>query len=223
MTEHERARRRRQQRRRQQIRRRRLALTGFLALIFLTSAIITGVAATRSKAPKESAADSTLAGVSAFDITSEITTQAATEATSELETETKLIYSLDWGADDAYRLAKMAMAEAESEDTEGKALVILVILNRVWSDSFPGTIQEVIAQQNAFTSYSNGRYDRVEPDEDCWAALELIQNGWDESQGALYFERTPEAGESTWHSRNLKKLFTHGNHTFYTEKEADKQ
>lgn len=28
------------------------------------------------------------------------------------------------------------MAEAEGEDTEGKALVILVVLNRVWSDDF---------------------------------------------------------------------------------------
>ena len=40
---------------------------------------------------------------------------------------------------------------------------------------------------------------------------------WDESQGALYFEKASD--ESTWHSRNLQKLFTHGAHTFYTEKE----
>ncbi|MEZ3502948.1 MAG: cell wall hydrolase [Lachnospiraceae bacterium] len=115
----------------------------------------------------------------------------------------------------------MAMAEAEGEDTEGKALVILVIYNRTRSGKFPDTVKGVISQRNAFTSYSNGRYDRVEPDADCWAALDLIQEtGWDESQGALYFERTPEDGESTWHSRNLERLFIHGNHTFYTEKEA---
>ena len=39
---------------------------------------------------------------------------------------------------------------------------------------------------------------------------------WDESQGATYFERTTD--EATWHNTTLKKLFTHGNHTFYTEK-----
>ena len=122
--------------------------------------------------------------------------------------------------DEAYILTKIAMAEAEGEDTEGKALVILTVLNRVEAPQFPGTIVEVITQRNAFSSYSNGRYDRVEPDADCRAALELVEGGWDESRGALYFERTPEDGESTWHSRNLEKLFIHGNHTFYREKEA---
>ena len=52
--------------------------------------------------------------------------------------------SMDWDAEDAYMLAKIAMAEAESEDTEGKALVMLVVLNRVWSDEFPDTIAGVI-------------------------------------------------------------------------------
>ncbi len=128
---------------------------------------------------------------------------------------------LGWTAAEEYKAAKMAMAEAEGEDTEGKALVILVIYNRTKSGKFPDTVKGVISQRNAFTSYSNGRYEAVKPDADCWAALDLIQEtGWDESQGALYFEQTPEDGESTWHSRNLERLFIHGNHTFYTEKEA---
>lgn len=37
---------------------------------------------------------------------------------------TGLIHSMDFDASDAYLLEKIAMAEAESEDTEGKALVI---------------------------------------------------------------------------------------------------
>lgn len=128
---------------------------------------------------------------------------------------------LSWSKYDEYRATRMAMAEAESEDTEGKALVILVIYNRVKSGKFPNTVAGVISQENAFTSYHNGRYDRVKLDADCWAALDLIQEtGWDESQGALYFEQTPKDGESTWHSRNLERLFIHGNHTFYTEKEV---
>ena len=73
-------------------------------------------------------------------------------------------------------------------------------------------------QDGAFTPVSNGRYDKVEPDADCMKAMELIAvEHWDESQGALYFEKASD--ESTWHSRNLQKLFTHGAHTFYTEKE----
>ena len=122
-----------------------------------------------------------------------------------------------WTDKEAYLLARLAMAEAESEDTESKALVIRTVLNRVESDNayFPDTVSEVIFQKDAFTPTRNGRFDKVEPNEDCYAALELIKDGWDESHGALYFERTTKA--ETWHSRNLEKLFVHGNHTFYTE------
>lgn len=127
-----------------------------------------------------------------------------------------LIGSMDWDTDEAYMLAKISMAEAEGEDTEGKALVILVVLNRVWSDEFPDTIEEVITQKKQFAAYENGRYDRVEPNEDCYRALELVQvSHWNESQNATYFERTTD--EETWHNSNLKKLFTHGNHTFFIE------
>ena len=144
--------------------------------------------------------------------------EAVKQAQERYETEASktIIESKDWDADESYMLAKIAMAEAEGEDTEGKALVILVVLNRVWSEDFPNTIKEVIAEEGQFTAYKNGRYDRVEPNEDCYRALEMVQvENWDKSQGALYFERT--STEDTWHNTHLKKLFTHGNHTFYTE------
>ena len=125
--------------------------------------------------------------------------------------------SMELSENDAYLLAKIAMAEAEGEDTIGKALVIRTILNRVESDNayFPDTVSEVIFQKDAFTPVRNGRFEKVEPNEECYAALELIKEGWDESHGALYFERNTT--KETWHSRNLEKLFVHGNHTFYTE------
>ena len=71
--------------------------------------------------------------------TSEQTVSAETEdTTATLQSAgSSLSGSMDWDAEDAYMLAKIAMAEAESEDTEGKALVILVVLNRVWSEEFP--------------------------------------------------------------------------------------
>ena len=129
----------------------------------------------------------------------------------------KASWSLDWSAEDSYILTKIAMAEAEGEDTEGKALVILVVLNRVWDDSFPDTIEEVVMQENQFSPVANGRYEKVEPDSGCLDALELVMDGWDESEGALYFE---SRSLSTWHQRNLKYLFKHGNHYFYKEKEV---
>lgn len=123
-----------------------------------------------------------------------------------------------WTSYEGYLLARIAMAEAESEDTECKALVILTVLNRVGSDSFPDSIEEVIFQKGQFSPISNGRWDRVEPDKDCWAALDLVESGWNESQGALYFEASKD--HDTWHSRNLVKLFEHGVTTFYTEDDA---
>ncbi len=155
-----------------------------------------------------------------IDMVGEMPTESP-KATTEPTEAPQRGQELGWSASEEYIAARMAMAEAEGEYTEGKALVILVIYNRTKSGKFPDTVKGVISQQNAFTSYHNGRYEAVEPDIDCWAALDLIQEtGWDESQGALYFEQTPEDGESTWHSRNLERLFIHGNHTFYTEKEA---
>lgn len=210
---------RRRRRRRQRIKRRILCVA-------IAAAAIAAIAAFASFAASRNrieAAEETKEAEKrpAVDIVETATEKATEAAQAEPTTEETLVKSMDWSAEDAYILAKMAMAEAEGEDTEGKALVILVILNRVWAEQFPDTILGVISQENAFTSYSNGRYDRVEPDADCMAALRLVESHWDESQGALYFERTPAEGESTWHSRNLEKLFTHGNHTFYREKEVN--
>jgi len=136
------------------------------------------------------------------------------------------IPSMDWNVEESYLLAKIAMVEAEGEDVEGKALVMLVVLNRVWSDRFPDTIEEVIYQRtgNGGWQFSplqeGGRWYTTEPDQECWEALELIQiEKWDESQGALYFE---SAGKSDWHRKNLEFLFQYGNHYFYTDKELVK-
>ena len=140
------------------------------------------------------------------------TAAPATEAPEE-NTYESLIGSRDWGAEDAELLMKIAMAEAEGESVEGKALVILVVLNRVWSDEFPNTIEEVIFQPRQFSvTEPGGRYYTTEPDESCREALRLVSMGWDESQGALYFE---SCESDSWHSRNLEYLFQEGNHRFY--------
>lgn len=153
--------------------------------------------------------------------TEEILRKSAVEWSQKNQTKAEdnedIIQSMDWDAEESYYLAKIAMAEAEGEDTEGKALVMLVVLNRVWSDEFPNSIKEVILQENQFSPVANGRFDAVEPDEDCYKALEMIQvQKWDESQGSTYFE---SESDSTWHQENLQFLFQHGRHYFYKDKE----
>lgn len=130
-----------------------------------------------------------------------------------------ITHGMDWDAEESYMLAKIAMAEAEGEDTAGKALVMLVVLNRVWSDRFPDSIEEVIYEDGQFSPVANGRFDRVEPDEDCWKALAMIEvEGWNESMGATYFE---SKSDSEWHEENLLFLFQYGSHYFYTDKKEE--
>lgn len=90
---------------------------------------------------------------------------------------------------DSYLLAKIAMAEAENQDTEGKALVMLVVLNRAWGDNeFPDTVEDVIYDDGQFSPVLEGKFEQTIPNKDCWDALEMVMQGWDESKGALYFE-----------------------------------
>lgn len=118
---------------------------------------------------------------------------------------------------DSYLLAKIAMAEAGNQDTEGKALVMLVVLNRAWGDNeFPDTVEDVIYDDGQFSPVLEGKFEQTIPNKDCWDALEMVMQGWDESEGALYFE---SKSSSTWHEDNLKFLFKHQDHYFYTEKE----
>lgn len=150
-----------------------------------------------------------------------IITQPETITKEEPEKEESLIQSMDWDGEESYLLAKIAMAEAEGESIEGKALVILVVLNRVWSNQFPDTIEEVILQEykgvHQFSvTMDGGRWWRVEPNEECYEALDLVMSGWNESRNALYFE---SPSESAWHQEHLDFLFKYGNHYFYRDKE----
>lgn len=148
----------------------------------------------------------------------EKTTIAQTTVAAETEQPTEVTYeslimSRDWSAEESQMLMKIAMAEAEGESVEGKALVMLVVLNRVWSDDFPDTIEEVIFQPKQFSPVTEGgRYYTTEPNEECYEALGLVMSGWDESRGALYFE---SCERSSWHSENLEYLYQVGNHKFY--------
>ena len=111
-----------------------------------------------------------------------------------------------------YLLSKLVMAEAESETLTGQALVALVVLNRVESPDFPNSIYDVIFQDGQFTPIKDGRWDAVEPDDSCKAAVHFVETGcWDESQGATYFS----THETEWHRNNLKYLFEKGAHRFY--------
>ncbi len=116
-----------------------------------------------------------------------------------------ITYNKDWSANDEYLLAKIAMAEGENQSLETKVRIVLSVLNRVHSGEFPNTIQGVLFQVvngvHQFTPVADGRWYKVEPNEECWEAVKIAKETMhDYSCGALYFESDP--GEN-WHSRNL--------------------
>ena len=138
------------------------------------------------------------------------------EESSEVQVDyyPEFTYSKDWSAKESYLLARIAMAEAEGCNTQTKTLIIVCVLNRVWSDEFPDTIEEVIFQENQFSPIDNGRWDRVEPNEDCYEAVKVVMEAkYDYSGGATYFENC--ADEDNWHSRNLEFLYESEGIRFY--------
>ncbi len=159
--------------------------------------------------------------ISAYEVYAEENTQEVVaddepQETFKIEYATTIMNE-EINADEAYLLAKIAMAEAEGEDVEGKALVMLVVLNRTKAEGFPDTVSDVIYEKGQFTPVANGRFQKVEPDKECFEALQLIvTDKWDESQGATYFE---SESSSTWHRDNLNYLYSHGGHDFYTDRE----
>ena len=113
-------------------------------------------------------------------------------------------------------LEKIIMAEAGyDDDTEGQILVGNVIFNRVKSSQFPNSIYDVVFQQNQFAPIYDGAYDKAVPNDSVKKAINLLLNGDDKSQGALYFRTIKGATPDCWHEKALTKVFDHGPHRFY--------
>lgn len=74
-------------------------------------------------------------------------------------------------------LALVVEAEAGNQSELGKRLVVDVVLNRVDSPDFPDSIEEVITQKNAFSSYWDGGIEKVQcPAPSTYAVVEAELN-----------------------------------------------
>lgn len=140
----------------------------------------------------------------------EINTQ---EIMDELVTESQeeRIKGFEITYDEAQMLMKIAMAEAESDGIQGKAMVMAVILNRVEDDRFPDSIKGVIFQEHQFSPITDGRYYNAEPDVECHLALAEIEMGEYYTIDALYFENA----DKSWQQSKCEYLGTIGHHRFY--------
>ncbi|MGN0771127.1 MAG: spore cortex-lytic enzyme [Christensenellales bacterium] len=116
-----------------------------------------------------------------------------------------------YNSQDVYLLAKCVYAESRGEPYTGQVAVAAVVLNRVRSSSFPNTIAGVIYQPYAFTAVADGQIN-LEPDQTAYNAVRDAMNGWDPTNGCLYYFN-PDTATSSWIWTREVKL-TIGRHKF---------
>lgn len=119
-------------------------------------------------------------------------------------------------------LCRIVQAEAGGEDEKGKILVAEVILNRVLAEGFKDCVYDVVFEKTGnsaqFSPTVDGRYFTVKVTEETKTAVEKALHGEDFSEGALFFSARSKANPNDmgWFDHNLKWLFQHGGHEFYT-------
>ena len=100
-------------------------------------------------------------------------------------------------------MAQLVWHEAGNQDMVGKMLVADTVLNRMESDRFPNTVEEVIFQKGQFTTAKV--LGRVEPTIECYGAVLSEIDGERYNTEVLFFGRGYGCG---------KPLFQHQDHCF---------
>ena len=137
----------------------------------------------------------------------EVMMTTVSEATEEEQEELLAPYDI-FGIDEYeyYLLSHIVEAEAGNQGIDGKRLVVDVVFNRVMSDQFPNSVEEVLTQDGQFTTYINGAYELVEPSEDTHEAIAIEYDYIRNTD--VYFFRTDH-----YHSFG-KPLFVEEDHYF---------
>ncbi len=112
---------------------------------------------------------------------------------------------------DVYLLARLVYGEARGEVYKGKVAVAAVVLNRVESSQFPGSIAKVIYQNGAFSVVNDGQIN-LSPDQESLKAARDAMNGWDPSGNALFYYN-PDKSSNSW-IRTRAVICEIGNHLF---------
>ena len=99
-------------------------------------------------------------------------------------------------SNDLNLLSRLVYGEARGEPYTGQVAVAAVVLNRVKHSSFPNTIAGVIYQKGAFDVVSDGQIN-LTPNETAKKAAQDALNGWDPSNGAIYYFN-PSTATNKW-------------------------
>ena len=117
---------------------------------------------------------------------------------------------------DLYWLARIISAEAQGESFEGQIAVGNVVLNRMRSGEFPGTVKEVIFDTKygiQFAPVANGTVSNT-PTASAVRAAKVCLEGYTLSSRILYFFNPALTG-TNWIQKNRPYIMTIGNHKFY--------
>jgi len=101
---------------------------------------------------------------------------------------------------------KMVEAETTGGKSDSKVNVAHVIFNRIYSDQFPNTIEEVLFQRNAFSPVYDGRYYTVGVTQLTIDSVNAALNGLDTTQDSTFFMYRAGSAKknSTWFEKNLE-------------------
>ncbi len=108
-------------------------------------------------------------------------------------------------------LAKVVYGEARGESFAGQVAIAAVVLNRVESDKFGNTVNEVIFEPGAFTAVSDGQY-YMQPDQEAYKAAQAAIEGWDPTNNSIYYWNPATATNKWIWSRPI--TITIGKHVF---------
>lgn len=134
--------------------------------------------------------------------------EAAKAAAQKSATTTTQNAAVAASTDEVTLLAAIIQCEAGNECYEGQVAVGAVVMNRVRSGSYPGSIYNVVYQGGQFTPAGNGSVAATVangPKGSCIQAAQEAINGVDNTGGALYFRPTSSGHAGT----------AIGNHVFY--------
>ena len=114
-------------------------------------------------------------------------------------------------SNDLNLLSRLVYGEARGEPYTGQVAVAAVVLNRVKNSAFPNTISGVIYQKGAFDVVADGQIN-LTPNDTAKKAAQDALNGWDPSNGAIYYFNPATATNKWIWSRPM--TVTIGKHRF---------
>ena len=124
--------------------------------------------------------------------------------------------SAGYDAGELYWLSRIISAESRGEPIEGQIAVGNVVLNRVESEDFPNTIQDVIfdcVDAIQFEPVGNGTVYNDPAAQSVEAAMRVL-DGEETLEGAMFFY-APALSPGTWINETRTYLTTIGCHRFY--------